>query len=196
LRELQRELGIEGRRPVILKVARLQRVKAHRDLLRAFAHVRAEFPQAVLLLAGEGRRRGLVEDAIREFELGDSVRLLGRRLDVRDLYHLSDLHVVASIKEGFSLVLLEAMAAGLPQVVTDVGANRESVGDSGAALFAPPGDPEAFGEALTRVLNDRELAQSMGAAARRRVELFSLNRLVQSTEQLYTDLARRKGLIP
>jgi len=196
LDELRRELGIESRRPVLLKVARLQRVKAHRDLLRAFARIRAEFPQAVLLLVGDGRRRSSVEAAIRELELGDSVRLLGLRSDVRDLYHLVDMHLISSIKEGFSLVLLEAMAAGLPQVVTDVGSSRESVGDSGAALFAPPGDPEAVSHAVMRVLNDRELAQSMSAAARRRVEQFSEERQVQNIEQLYTDLARLKGLIP
>jgi glycosyltransferase involved in cell wall biosynthesis len=196
LDELRRELGIEGRSPVILKVARLQRVKAHRDLLQAFARVRSEFPQAVLLLAGGGRRRGMVEETIRELELGDSVILLGRRSDVRDLYHMVDLHVVSSIKEGFSLTLLEAMAAGLPQVVTDVGSNRECVGDSGAALFAPPGDPAAFGDALIRVLNDRELVKSMSSSARLQVQQFSLDRLVESTEKLYTDLARRKGLIP
>jgi glycosyltransferase involved in cell wall biosynthesis len=196
LDELRRELKLEGRRPVFLKVARLQRVKAHRDLLRAFARVRAEFPQAVLLLVGEGRRRSSVEEAIRELELGDSVRLLGLRSDVRDLYYLADMHLVSSIKEGFSLVLLEAMAAGLPQVVTDVGSNREAVGDSGAALFAPPGDPGTFSHAMLRVLNDPELSQSMSAAARRRVEQYSVERQVQEIEQLYTELASRKGLTP
>jgi len=192
---LRCELRIEGRRPVLLKVARLQRVKAHRDLLHAFRNARARFPDAVLLLAGEGRRRGMVEAAIRELGLGDSVRLLGQRSDTPDLYQLADLHVISSIDEGFSVAVLEAMAAGLPQVLTDVGGNREAVGDSGAALLVPPGDPDSLSRALLRVLEDPRLAQSMRHAARERVEMFGVERQVRLTEQLYLDVARRKGLI-
>ncbi len=193
--ELARELGIEGACPVLLKAARFHRAKAHEDLLAAFVAVRRRHPRAVLVLAGDGRRRDEVEAAVARLDLAGSVRLIGLRADLRDVYQLATLHAVSSTREGFSNVVLEAMAAGLPQVLTDVGGNREAIGDSGAALLVPPGQPPRLAEALLAVLDDPGRARAMGAAARRRVERFSIDEQVRRTERLYVELARDKGLL-
>jgi glycosyltransferase involved in cell wall biosynthesis len=148
----------------------------------------------VLLLAGDGHERAWVERGIRQRGLASSVRLLGRRADVRDLYHLADVNVVASHREGFSNVVLEAMAAGTPQVLTDVGGNAEAVGTSGAGLLVPAGEPQTLARELLRVLGDGALADSMRRAARDRVNAFSVNEQVRQTEALYMELARRKGI--
>jgi len=179
---------------LLLKVARLRRNKAHHDLLEAFLQVRERHPRALLLLVGDGHERAWVEDGIRARGLEASVRLLGRRRDVHDLYHLADANVVASTREGFSNVVLEAMAAGLPQVLTNVGGNPEAVGESGCGMLVPPRDPAALGRGLLRLLEDRGLAASMRAAARRRVTRFSVDEQVRRTESLYLALAARKGL--
>lgn len=195
LEALGRELQVEGRRPVLLSAARLNRHKAHGDLLTAFAEVREAFPRAVLLLAGEGRRREEIEAMVLRRGLQGAVRLIGNRRDIRDLYHLADVNTLSSTREGFSNVVLEAMAAGLPQVVTDVGGNREATGDSGAVLLVPPRDPSTLAAELRRVLERPELARSMSVAARKQVQRFSVEEQVAQTEQLYLGLARRKGLI-
>jgi glycosyltransferase involved in cell wall biosynthesis len=124
------------------------------------------------------------------------VRPLGLRRDVRDLYHLADVSVLSSAREGFSNVVLEALAAGVPQVLTDVGGNREAVGESDAALLVAPAAPAALAAALLRVVGAPELRQRMRKAARERAALFSVDEQVARTESLYVDLARRKGLAP
>ena len=194
-RAVLRDLRIDGRRPVLLNVARLHREKGHSDLLAAFDQVRARHPGAVLVLAGEGRARESVREAIQAHKLQDSVRMVGVRSDIRDIYHVADVSLLASYREGFSNVVLEAMAAGVPQVLTDVGGNREAIGDSGAGLIVQPGEPAELARATLRILSDGQLAGSMRVRARERAARFSVERQVRETEQLYLRLARRKGIL-
>ena len=168
---------------MLLNVARLQRIKGPDDLLRAFAQVRARMPGAVLVMAGGGRRQSEVLAHIRALNLLDHVRLCGTRADVEDLYHLADLHVMASLGEGFSLVVLEAMAAGLPQVLTAVGGNSEAIDGSGAAHLVPPEDPARLAQAMLALLSE---------AARTRARCFSIAEQVVRTERLYDSLATGK----
>ena len=105
-----------------------------------------------------------------------------------------DVHVLQSDHEAFSNVVLEAMAAGTPQVLTEVGGNREAVGNSGAARFVPARDTAALGDALLDLLGDPAGTSRMRDAARRRAREFSVAEQVRRTEELYLRLARRKGL--
>jgi glycosyltransferase involved in cell wall biosynthesis len=194
LRRLTAELNLEGCGPLLIQVARLHRQKSHDVMLEAFTHILAVHPQAVLLVAGDGNRRDAIEAEIRDRALGDSVRMLGSRRDVANLYHLADVGVLPSAKEGFSNVVLEAMAAGIPQVLTDVGGNREAVGESGCALIVPPGDPGAFADAVLQVVGDPQQACSMGNSAAERAARFSVSEQVRRTEELYLELAEKKGL--
>ena len=193
-RALLDDLRIDGRSPVLLNVARLHREKGHGDLLAAFEQVLARCPGAVLVLVGEGRARASIEEAIRTRGLEDSVRMAGVRSDIRDLYHVADVNLLASYREGFSNVVLEALAAGVPQVLTDVGGNREAIGESGAGLIVPPGEPAELAGATIRILSDPESAGAMRDRARARAACFSVEQQVRETEQLYLELARRKGL--
>lgn len=194
-RSLLRELKIDSGRPVLLNVARLHREKGHSDLLTAFEQVRARHPGSLLVLAGEGRARNAVREEIRSRGLEESVRMAGVRSDVRDLYHIADISLLASHREGFSNVVLEAMAAGVPQVLTDVGGNHEAIGDSGAGIIVPPSAPAQLARATLRILSDDRLADSMKRCARERAGQFSVERQVRETEQLYVRLARGKGLL-
>ena len=188
LAALRRELRLDGPGPVLLNVARLQRIKAPDDLLRAFAQVRARMPGAVLVMAGGGRRQSEVLGHIRALNLLEHVRLCGTRADVEDLYHVADVHVMASLGEGFSLVVLEAMAAGLPQVLTAVGGTPEAIDASGAACLVPPGDPGRLASALMSVLGDGGERARMAEAARARARRFSIAEQVVRTERLYDSL--------
>ncbi|HEX5045097.1 MAG TPA: glycosyltransferase [Candidatus Polarisedimenticolaceae bacterium] len=189
---LRHELRLEGLGPVLLNVARLQRIKGPDDLLRAFAQVRARMPGAVLVMAGGGRRQSEVLAHIRALGLLDHVRLCGTRADVADLYHLADLHVMASLGEGFSLVVLEAMAAGLPQVLTAVGGNAEAIDGSGAAHLVPPEDPARLAQGMLALLGDAAERARMSEAARERARRFSIGEQVVRTERLYDSLATGK----
>jgi glycosyltransferase involved in cell wall biosynthesis len=174
---------------VILNVARLQHIKAPEDLLNAFSQVRRRVPGSVLVMAGGGRRQSEVRGHIRALGLVPHVRLCGTRGDVEDLYHLADLHVMASRGEGFSLVVLEAMAAGLPQVLTAVGGTPEAIESSGAARLVPPGEPARLAAGIVALLEDPEERRCMAEAGRVRARRFSIAEQVVRTERLYDSLA-------
>jgi glycosyltransferase involved in cell wall biosynthesis len=98
-----------------------------------------------------------------------------------------------SLNEALSNVLLESMAAGAPTVATRVGGTPEAMVDEVTGLLVPPGDSRAMAAAIARLLSEPDLAATLGRAARRTVEeRFSIDRMVEATEQLYVELLEEK----
>jgi glycosyltransferase involved in cell wall biosynthesis len=105
-------------------------------------------------------------------------------------YSNADLFVFPSRRESFGLVLVEAMAAGLPMVSTRVGAIPEVVEDGKTGLLVPPGDPEKFAQAVISLLNDSELMKKMGLAGKQKVrEKFTWEKVAQNVVRFYQELA-------
>ena len=104
--------------------------------------------------------------------LADRFQLLGLRPDVPDLLAAADLFVLPSLWEGLPMALVEAMAAGLPVVATEVSGTRAVMVDGETGLLVPPGDVPALARAITALLCDPARAAAMGAAGRRRVETY------------------------
>lgn len=161
------ELGWPPGSRVIGTVGRMQPVKDQANLLHAFARVRERVSEAVLLLVGDGTLRIELEQLAAELKLGDAVRFLGDRSDVDRLLRGLDIFALSSLSEGYSVALLEACAAGLPIVATDVGGNREIVRDQNNGLLVPAADPDALASALERLLQAPELTSTMGRAGRK-----------------------------
>jgi len=169
--------GAEGRAggAVILSVARQYRRKDTRTLLEAFSRVRGRHPAAALRIVGGGPELPALRARAAELGLGAAVTFLGELPDdeaVRREYLAADVFCLPSLQEGFGIVLLEAMAAGLPIVATRAAAIPEVVPDGEAGLLVPPSDPEALAEALDRLLSDPDLRRRLGEAGRRHVERF------------------------
>jgi glycosyltransferase involved in cell wall biosynthesis len=191
---LRRTLGLQSEF-VWLAVGRFETAKDYPNMLRAFAGVRRQFPQAVLLLAGVGSLQSETESLARSLGLGTAVRFLGARRDVPELMGAADAYVMSSGWEGMPIVLLEASAAGLPVVATLVGGNREVVCDGETGFLVPPGDSDALGGAMLRLMqtSDQE-RRSMGHRAREHVQLhYRLERVVDRWEELYRQVLDRKG---
>jgi len=120
------------------------------------------------------------------------VRLAGERNDVGERLSQSDLFMLSSLSEGVSLTLLEAMAAGLPVIATDVGGNREVVAHGETGFLVPPGSPEAIASAALSLIDDPARALAMGRAGRKRIEqIFDLGIVVRRYEALYLELLGR-----
>ncbi|SFI83547.1 Glycosyltransferase involved in cell wall bisynthesis [Streptosporangium canum] len=148
--------------PVVCCVANLKTHKGHRFLIEAVALLAARGTPCTLVLAGEGPERdALLRQAA---NLGVDLRLLGLRRDIEALMNRASAVVLASLYEGMSNAVMEAMAAGKPIVATAVGGTRELL--SGRGLLVPPADPPALADALERVLRDPHLSASLGVAAR------------------------------
>jgi glycosyltransferase involved in cell wall biosynthesis len=187
--EARAALGLAPEALVILCVANLIPYKGHADLIEAFARARPSLPEAVLLLAGRDDGLGVALTAQAEARaVIDHVRILGARDDIPDLLAAADVFALASHEEGSPNAVIEAMAAGLPAVVTDAGGSPEAVGDAG--LVVPPQDPGALAAALVRLGTDAELRASLGTAARARAAAeFSLEACIGRYVALYAGLA-------
>lgn len=180
---------------VIACVANLIPYKGHVDLVEAFARIRRNLPEgSVLLLVGRDDGMGVALTAQSEArEVIDHVRFLGERNDVADLLAAADVFVLASHEEGSPNAVIEAMSAGLPVIVTDVGGSPEAVADTG--LVVPPRDPAALADALLRLGIDGQLRARLGAAAAARAAAeFSREACIARYLALYDAL--RAGQAP
>lgn len=173
-------------RPTIAVIANLHASKGHLDLIEAVARLRAGLPDLLVLCAGEGPMRPVIEQQIRFHGLREVVQLLGHRRDVGALLAQAQVFCAPSHFEGQSSAVIEAMAARLPVVATKVGGNPELVQDGETGLLTPPRDPAALADALLAVLRDPALGRKLGEAGRRRVETeFSLPALSRRLAELY-----------
>ena len=184
---LRRHLFLDPSRRYVTMVARLHPVKDHSTLFHAFAEVAPMRPDVDLLIVGDGTLREKLENLAEELGIGGRVQFLGVRNDVASLLAASDVFTLTSVSEAASITLLEAMASGLPVVVTNVGGNPEIVRDGVDGLLAPRGDSHAIAAALLRVLDDGRLAFSMGQSGAERVRTqFRLENTVERYFSLYS----------
>lgn len=177
--------------PVICFIGRLTEQKGLDVLLLA---VRALIDQALHLrvwLVGDGPLRSQLEGQTLKLGLSDVVQFLGFRDDVPSLLRSSDVFALPSRYEAMPIVLLEAMAAGLPSVVTDVGDNAELVEDGVSGITVPPENPEALAEALKRLLLDPALRSTMGKKAKSRVQHYTIERMVARTQEVYDEVLKQ-----
>ena len=182
----RRELGLNGASPVIGTVGRLAPVKDQKTLLEAFRQVVGVYPKALLLIVGDGPMRQDLEAQAQAFGLSSHVKFLGRRADIPELLPLFDIFVLSSVSEGLPLTVLEAMAAGIPVVATNVGGLCEVVTDRETGLLVPPQAPTQLAQAMATLLDDHALRAAIRHAARRRVKTqFDLTRMVEGYETAY-----------
>jgi glycosyltransferase involved in cell wall biosynthesis len=164
-------------------------VKDHPTFLRAARRVRALYPAARFVIAGEGELSDAMRTLAAQFGISDETYFIGRAERVADLLAVSDVCVLSSQAEGFSNSILEYQAASRPVVVTDVGGAREAVTDGETGYLVAAGDDEAMAARITSLLNQPDEARVMGERGRAVVEQrFSCAAQLAATERLYDRL--------
>jgi len=156
--------GRPGRRAALI-LARLEAEKGVDIAIRAAAAI----PEIDLVIAGEGSCRATLETTARELGIADRVHFLGYRTDPATLLVNADVFVLSSLVEGFPLSVVEAMAAGVPVVASDIGGTREAVEHELTGLLVPPRDADALAAAIRRTLAEPGATSARVAAARDRV---------------------------
>ena len=184
----RRELGLPDDARVAIFVGRLARQKGLDVLLRAMAEIACDPPALHLLAVGEGPDRAKLERLARRLGLAERVHFLGRRGDVPRLLKSADLCVIPSRWEGLSLVLLEAMAAGVPMVATRVAGSEEVIEHEKNGLLVPPKDARAMADAMRGVLDDPRRAREWAAGTRRIAHTAEI--IAERYGHIYEDLAR------
>ena len=179
------ELGVSGDQVLVGWLGRMTEIKCVDDLLRAFARVDAD---AVLALVGDGPLRTGLEALAAELGIADRCRFIGYTDDVAPFYAACDVIALSSANEGTPVTIIEALAAGVPVVSTDVGGVRDVVADGRSGLLVPAGDVTALGAAIERLARDPELRRTLGSSGREVVDRYSIPRLVDDLDLLYREL--------
>ena len=185
--KIREALHIDPDKKIIITIANLIPYKGHIDLLKAATLVTEQFPGSQFLLVGEDRgvRSNLVKLA-QELGIVNHILFLDRRDDISDLMAASDISVISSHEEGFSNVVLESMAAGLPVVATRVGGNPEAIIDGMTGWIVPPRNPEALANKIVDLLNDPQKARRWGELGKIRIkENFLVEKMVDEHLKLY-----------
>lgn len=175
-----------GDGPVFLNVGRYFAGKSQRTLVEAMVHVLDEFPSAQLLIVGWGALENDLRAAVRKRDLDGSVHITGRGSPIHPYYRLADEFVLSSIRESFGIVLLEAMAAKLPVVATDVQGIPEVVDHGRTGLLVPPNDPKKLAEAMVEALRTDEPLGENGYE--RAATRFDIRTTTASHISLYREL--------
>lgn len=191
-RAVREEIGVADGAPLVGLVKRYHADKGHGVFFDAAREIAATRPDARFLLAGRGtgRDNAAVLDELSARGLSDRFVLLGHRDDARRVHCALDVAVSSSETEGFPNTIGEAMACGVPCVVTDVGDSARLVGDTGSVVA--PRDPSALAAAVGALLDlDASAREALGDRARERVEReYSLDAVVGLYERLYASAAR------
>lgn len=178
--------------PRVAVIANFFPIKGHRFFVQALPEVLRSYPEARVVLAGDGENRTEIAELADRLGVAARVTFTGEISDTLDLMRASDLVVLPSLSEGLPIVLIEAMALARPVAATTVGGIQTLVEDGVTGRLAPPGDSGALARAMLDLLGNPSLAQRLGEAARTVVrERFSADRMVRRTEDLYLELHGR-----
>jgi L-malate glycosyltransferase len=185
---LRSEYGIKPEEKVIIHVSNFRKVKRVPDVIKAFDIIRKEMP-AKLLLVGDGPEMTIVSQLVEDLNLADYVLFLGKQENLEELYSISDLKLLLSEKESFGLVLLEAMACGVPCIGTNIGGIPEVISDGETGFICEVGNVEEIAERAIQILSDEQLHKTMAVNSIHRVKTkFNAHAIVQEYETIYKNL--------
>ncbi|VAX11605.1 hypothetical protein MNBD_GAMMA26-6 [hydrothermal vent metagenome] len=187
--QFRQSLGISDKATIVTTVGRLDKQKGHTYLIDAAQQLIDDYPALIFLLVGEGELKEKLMDQVQSLQLSNNFIFLGNRNDVPDILAMSDLFVLPSIYEGIPLVILEAMAAGLPVVATDIAGTRELVESGVDGLLAKTESPKDIARTMNELLSDMACSKEMSLLAQAKVKKeFSLQKMVTGTEHIYLEV--------
>jgi glycosyltransferase involved in cell wall biosynthesis len=182
---------------LVATIGNIRRVKGHDILIRAAALIAARFPKVTFTVAGEVLEADYfleLQALIRELNLSDHFHFVGGITNLSEYLSKADIFVLPSRSEGFSNAIVEAMAASLPVVATNVGGNAEAVKDGVTGILVPPENSAALASAIDRLLSDQSQARAMGVAGRTfAAENLTTEAMMNRITAVYRNLLSRRA---
>lgn len=175
---IRKNIGVPEGMTWLLTVGELSKRKNHEPLIRAVA----EIPDAYLTIAGQGSLLSHLQELINSLDIADRVKLLGFRTDISDLCESADIYVHPALQEGLPVAVMEAMACGLPCVVSRIRGNTDLIDDEGGALF----DPKDVSDIKARIEFVMKNHDKMGAYNRQRIKEFGFKSVLDDLKPIYT----------
>ena len=184
-KELRKGYGFNEHDFILIYAAELNYNK-HQDLLiKAINVVRNRIPRIKLLLAGRGSYFNQYQQLVKKLHLEENILFLGQRDDIAGLMQIADLAVSSSRREGLPVNVMEAMAVGLPLVVTACRGNQDLVEDGVNGYVVGIDDLQAFAEAIEKLYDSEEIRKSFGEKSKKLVEQYSLNQVLPEMKEIY-----------
>ncbi|WP_417900031.1 N-acetyl-alpha-D-glucosaminyl L-malate synthase BshA [Bacillus haimaensis] len=188
--DLKEQYGILPEEKVVIHVSNFRKVKRVEDVIQSFYRIQKKVASK-LLLVGDGPEISVVCKLVRELGITDKVLFLGKQENVEDLLSISDLKLLLSEKESFGLVLLEAMACGVPSVGTNIGGIPEVIEHGVTGFLSEVGEVENIADQAISILIDPELHKRFSENCIQRVkDRFSSRYIVEQYEDLYLKLIK------
>jgi len=186
---LRGELNIPSDHLIVGSLGRLIEVKGHIYLIESARQIISVFPKVTFLIAGEGPLREDLSALIDEYQLNSNFKLIGFRNDKARLLQLFDIFVLPSLSEGTPMALLEAMSAGLPCLVSEVGGNKKVLENGVDGILIPPRQISLLTNMLLKMLNDKSLRDEISAGARKKIETeYSAEAMGKMYLSLYSEI--------
>ncbi|WP_018922278.1 N-acetyl-alpha-D-glucosaminyl L-malate synthase BshA [Salsuginibacillus kocurii] len=190
---LREEFGITGDERVIVHMSNFRPVKRTEDVFKAFEQVARHVP-ARLLLIGDGPERSSLMKQVKAANMEQEVLFLGNQKRVAELLQMADVMLLLSEKESFGLAALEAMAAGVPVIGTDIGGIPEVIGHNETGFIVPLGRPDLVSAHCVTLFNNPLLHTRFQQASKDRAQrLFSAAEIVSQYEKMYYHTLQRGG---
>ncbi|MCM3730472.1 N-acetyl-alpha-D-glucosaminyl L-malate synthase BshA [Fictibacillus nanhaiensis] len=188
--ELKKTYGIQEDEKVIVHISNFRPVKRIQDVIKAFSMIRKEMPSKLLLI-GNGPELTVACELVSELNIEEDVLFLGKQENVGELFSICDLKLLLSEKESFGLVLLEAMACGVPVIGTRIGGIPEVIVDNETGFMVEVGDTESVAEKAVSLLSDIEKHSRFRQNSVQHVrEHFLSEKIVSIYEEIYNSLVK------
>ena len=183
LRQQKLPMGCALDKTVLLSVGELNDNKNHIVVIEALGRIKN--PTIHYYIAGIGKNKEMLEQRIHELGLEHQVFLLGYRDDISDLMRLSDVFLLPSKREGLNVSLMEAMASGLPCIVSDIRGNRDLIKENDGGYLVEPNNVDEWERVIGRIWQMQDKWSSLGEWNRERIKNFSLRKVQKQMERIY-----------
>lgn len=183
----RQELGIPSDATLLLSVGELNKNKNHETVIRAIAGLNVYY-----VIAGKGPLEPRLKALIDELNLTDRVKLLGFRRDIYELCKAADIFVFPSFREGLSISIMEAMASGLPCVVSRIRGNTDLIEEGQGGFLCAPKDSAAFAAAISRLASDADLREKMSRHNLERIKDFDTSVVIEQMTKIYQEIFEGK----
>ena len=185
---IRRSLGIKDNEKMILSVGELIPRKDHETAIRAIHKLNDK--RIKYFICGQGALHDHLQTLINDLGLSDNVKLLGFRTDISELCCCADMFVFPSRQEGLPVALMEAMASGLPCVVSDIRGNTDLIDDGKGGFLCKPNDVNGFAQKIKMLLSDRDLSTSMSVYNTNKLKKYDISAINSQMKRIYQKAAK------
>lgn len=184
-RQKRRELGIPEDAFVLVSVGELNKNKNHIAVIKALKNIDLKRKNIFYIIVGDGKLKNYLQKKIRQFELSENVKLVGKRSDVIEILKASDLFVFPSRREGLPRALLEAMACGLPVIATKIRGNVDLIEDGVNGILFEVNDSINLIKSIKNIYSNAEFRNMMGQKNLEKIYNFSLSVVCENMRSIY-----------